>query len=553
MFRQDLKAAADHQDIAVPEGQAHAAVEIEVGDLRVPLQLRQDLRRQVLVVGRGGENRRPEEDVPADGPAHPVVHGLPEGADHHGHRDEHPQGAGQGGNGDGHAAERPGQVAAAQAGGRPFLQGPRQSLPQQPGRQRRQQGKTQQNEERRRKPGPGGAWAHLPGGEGRGQGQAEQPPPGDEPHPALELLFQFLPVPDGPEVGAGRLQGRQRRGHQGGCHRQPPGLQQQASLHPDFCGRHRHVQRSEVLGHHPQNPPGQADPQDQAEGAAHQAAHRALGQKQQQHLRRGHAQGAQEADLPAPPHHRQGHGLINEEHPHKQGDGAQNRQIEAVGGHQPFGARPLGSGPHHLHPRGELCPESRQHPGFVPRGHEVKVVQTPHPVQEFLGRGDIHEDHGPVQGIEAAFGAKNPGDGETFSGRAHQHRQGIPHLQAEARRQALAHQNGVGAGEKIDPGLIGQSATLNKFIIPKVLFGKFGKGSIPRSSTGPRWGPLSSRTLSTTGAAALTSGRRRSLVNRLSSRGAPGLCTRHWALPATAATPAWKLLTALAAAREMLK
>ena len=45
VVRQYPEAAADHQNIAVPERQAHAAVEVEVGDLLVPLQLRRYLRR----------------------------------------------------------------------------------------------------------------------------------------------------------------------------------------------------------------------------------------------------------------------------------------------------------------------------------------------------------------------------------------------------------------------------------------------------------------------------------------------------------------------------
>ena len=210
---QDVEAAADDQDIAVLKGDAHAAVEIDVGHVRVPAQLRQDLRRQVLVVGRGGKDRGPEKDVPADGPAHPVIHRLAEGADHHRHRDEHPQGAGQGGDGHGTAAQGPGQVAAAQiaGGSQDFPECGLEALSQQAGRQGGEEGKRQEDEESRHKSRPGGAVVYLPVSSHPRQDQGHQTPPEDEARLALDFFFQFLPVPHGLKLGAGRLPGGQTR------------------------------------------------------------------------------------------------------------------------------------------------------------------------------------------------------------------------------------------------------------------------------------------------------------------------------------------------------
>ena len=215
---------------------------------------------------------------------------------------------------------------------------------------------------------------------------------------------------------------------------------------PDLLGHHRHIEGREVLGHHRQDAPGQAHPQNQSQETAHQAAGQAFGQEQEQHLARGHAQGPEQADLPAAAHHRQGNGLVDQKHAHEQGDGAQHRQIEAVGGHQALGAAALRGRPHHLHPGRQRRLEAFLDFGRGPGPDHVDIIEAPHPIQEFLGRADIHEQHCPVQGIEAALGGEYAGYPESRPPGAHHHRQGVPDLQSQTGRQRPAHQDRVGPG-----------------------------------------------------------------------------------------------------------
>ncbi|HAY20946.1 MAG TPA: hypothetical protein DCY27_02015 [Desulfobacterales bacterium] len=67
------------------------------------------------------------------------------------------------------------------------------------------------------------------------------------------------------------------------------------------------IERGQTLSHHTQGGLSQSDTQHQPDKPPQDAAQDAFRQEKQHHLPPGHPQGAQQANLPAAAHHRQGY------------------------------------------------------------------------------------------------------------------------------------------------------------------------------------------------------------------------------------------------------
>ena len=119
--------------------------------------------------------------------------------------------------------------------------------------------------------------------------------------------------------------------------------------------------------------------------------------------------------------------------------------------------------------------------GRGPGPDHVDIVEAPHPVQKFLGRADIHEQHRPVQGIKAAAGSEDAGYPQGLPPRSHHHGQGVPNLQAQTRRQRPADQDRVGPGEHLSPGRVAQAGGVREFVIPER---PLGEGIDPQEQDG---------------------------------------------------------------------
>ena len=141
----------------------------------------------------------------------------------------------------------------------------------------------------------------------------------------------------------------------------------------------------------------------------------------------------------------------------------------------------LGGGPHHLHPGRQRVLKASLDLGRGPGPDHVDIVEAPHPVQEFLGRADVHEQHRAVQGIKAGSGGEDAGYPQGLPPRSHHHGQGVPDLQVQTRRQRPADQDRVGPGEKVSRGRVAQPGGPRKFVIPKR---PLGEGIDPQEQDG---------------------------------------------------------------------
>ena len=195
-------------------------------------------------------------------------------------------------------------------------------------------------------------------------------------------------------------------------------------------------------------------------------------EKEQHDLAPGHPQSPEQTDLPAAAHHGQGHRLVDEKHSHKQGNGTEDRQIEAIGRDQ--AGHILGLGPRggELHSRRQGLTHGIGCGGEFAVDDEIDIIQPADPVQEFLGLAQIHEQDCAFQRVKLSRSMENSRHVELAHQGAHRNGEGIAGAQVEAGRQGGAKHHPTRPGQKREEGLLIHVSAGNKPVIPEGALGK---------------------------------------------------------------------------------
>ncbi len=233
------------------------------------------------------------------------------------------------------------------------------------------------------------------------------------------------------------------------------------------------------------HPPAHDHTQEEAESRSHQSQDGRLPQHQPQDLPPGHAQGAEAPQDGPPLHHREGHGVVDEEHPEDEGQEAQGREIQVEGPDHLREAGRAASRPHHLHAGTESLPE------LVLAGTRSRLVQNeidagepPFHPQEFLGPAHVHDQDVPdAPPGDLVPGGEDAGDPQADVPPVHLDPEGPAHGGVQVGGELPPHEDASAGGQEVGdvhplrPAQeVGPEGTLGEGIHPQDAKGTGGKG-----------------------------------------------------------------------------